>query len=192
MSAARYIIWGVWIVYLLVWIIAAPTAKRTLDRDRQARLFFGVRLALAAGVIAMLGSPSLRHTLVRIAPSFRTQNLAIATAGDLLGILGIALACWARFTLGRNWGMPMSHVENAQLVTCGPYATIRHPIYSCILLVILGSALASNYLWLVPFLLAGVQFLYSARREEARMAQLFPGEYPGYVQRTKMLVPGIL
>lgn len=57
-------------------------------------------------------------------------------------VLGLGLAVWARIYLGRNWGMPTSTKEDPELVTSGPYRTIRHPIYTGILLAMIGSAIA--------------------------------------------------
>jgi len=59
--------------------------------------------------------------------------------GVALCALGIGLAIWARTYLGRNWGMPMSRKENPELVTSGPYAYVRHPIYTGLLIAMLGS-----------------------------------------------------
>ena len=52
----------------------------------------------------------------------------------MLVALGLGLAIWARAHIGRNWGLPMSRKAYPELVTSGPYAVIRHPIYVGILL----------------------------------------------------------
>ena len=86
----------------------------------------------------------------------------------------------------------MSRKERPELVTTGPYAFVRHPIYAGIILALLGAAIAESIFWLVPFFLAGAYFIYSARSEEKIMAQEFPDAYPAYQRRTKMLVPFLL
>ena len=55
---------------------------------------------------------------------------------------GIGLAIWARIHLGRNWGMPTSQKADPELVTTGPYRFVRHPIYTGLLVALLGTALA--------------------------------------------------
>ena len=85
--------------------------------------------------------------------------------------------------------MPMSTKENPELVTTGPYAFVRHPIYTGILLAMLGTAIGENVSWLLPLLLFGGYFIYSARREEELMLRQFPEQYPAYMRRTNMLVP---
>src|SRR6185503_8446049 len=109
--------------------------------------------------------------------------------GDACAVVGITFAIWARYTLGRNWGMPMSVKEKPELVTSGPYALVRHPIYTGVLLALLGSTFVVGLWWLIIFAVGTIYFLYSAAREEALMMKEFPNEYPAYKARTKMLIP---
>ena len=66
---------------------------------------------------------------------------------------------------------------------------MRHPIYSGVLLMILGTALASGPAWLVAAAGAAAYFVMSLRVEEADMASLFPDDYPQYAAHTKRLIP---
>jgi protein-S-isoprenylcysteine O-methyltransferase Ste14 len=104
---------------------------------------------------------------------------------------GVYLAIWARLVLGANWGMPMTQKQDPQLVTSGIYGYIRHPIYSGVLLMSLGSFLAVNYYWSLVFIVAAIYFVYSARVEERLMKKQFPTAYPAYMKRAKMLIPFI-
>jgi protein-S-isoprenylcysteine O-methyltransferase Ste14 len=74
-------------------------------------------------------------------------------------------------------------------VTTGPYSSVRHPIYSGILLAMIGTALAVSLYWLVAVVLVGGYFIYSAVMEERYMATALPDTYPRYQQETKMLIP---
>ena len=105
--------------------------------------------------------------------------------GLALFLLGLALAVWARVYLGRNWGMPMSEKVDPELVTTGPYSTVRHPIYSGIILAMIGTTVAVSLYWLIAVVLVGAYFVYSAVMEERYMTGLFPGAYPRYKQSTK-------
>ena len=107
-------------------------------------------------------------------------------------LLGLALAVWARVYLGRNWGMPMSQKDDPELITTGPYHLIRHPIYSGIILAMIGTAIAVSLYWLVAVAVLGAYFLYSAVMEERFMTGLFPESYPAYKRSTRMLIPFIL
>jgi protein-S-isoprenylcysteine O-methyltransferase Ste14 len=110
-------------------------------------------------------------------------------AGLALWVLGLGLAVWARVCLGQNWGMPTSTKEDPELVTAGPYRTIRHPIYTGFLLALTGSAIAISVWWLIGVALIGGYFVYSAFVEERNLTRSFPRAYPEYKASTKMLIP---
>jgi len=110
----------------------------------------------------------------------------------LLFLSGLGLAVWARVFLGRNWGMPMTQKDEPELVTGGPYGRVRHPIYTGILLAMLGTGLAVDLYWLIALGVTGPYFLYSAMVEEKRLIATFPVAYPSYRARTKMLIPFVL
>jgi protein-S-isoprenylcysteine O-methyltransferase Ste14 len=74
-------------------------------------------------------------------------------------------------------------------VTTGPYRRVRHPIYSGIILAMIGTAIAVSWYWLLAVVLLGAYFVYSAVMEERYIAGLFPDTYPAYKRSTKMLVP---
>jgi protein-S-isoprenylcysteine O-methyltransferase Ste14 len=83
----------------------------------------------------------------------------------------------------------MSRKEKPELVTSGPYSVIRHPIYTGLILAMLGSAIGVNLSWALLLVPVGAYFIYSARREEAVMLKLFPEQYAAYMARTGMLAP---
>jgi protein-S-isoprenylcysteine O-methyltransferase Ste14 len=107
-------------------------------------------------------------------------------------VSGLGLAVWARIYIGRNWGMPMTEKDEPELVTSGPYELVRHPIYSGILLALVGTSLATNIYWLFVALVIAVYFIYSARVEERSLTRTFPTAYPSYRAKTKMLIPLVL
>ena len=141
----------------------------------------------AAGVDIGAGDEAVERIRQVVATTARPGVLG--GIGVAACLAGFAFAVWARIELGRNWGMPMSLKEGHELVTAGPYAYVRHPIYGGILLAVLGSALAESPAWLVLLAIFSVYFLYSAKTEEGLMRTLFPGQYPDYVRKTKMLIP---
>jgi len=142
MKATYLVLLAFWLVLLAYWAISAARAKKNL---RTSRSWFVVRLLFVVAFLALLRwVPAFRH-LARIRPT----NPVFIVTGLLLCGLGLALAVWARANLGRNWGVPMSVKEGAELVATGPYRYIRHPIYSGILLGILGSTLVAGFVWLL-------------------------------------------
>jgi protein-S-isoprenylcysteine O-methyltransferase Ste14 len=192
MVAYRVALAALWLIFIAVWVTAAFTAKKSLGGGRVWWREVGVRIAIIVLVLLLLRIPILHHALQHGREHMLNADPRLALAGTILCAFGVALAIWARVYLGGNWGLPMSRKAEPELVTTGPYAFVRHPIYSGLLLALLGSALAESYLWLVPFVIGGAYLIYSARTEERLMARTFPDRYPDYRRRTKMLVPFVL
>lgn len=183
----RSLIAAFWLILFAYWAIAAISAKRTIG-TRERRRAMALRLSLIVLVVLALRIPALRQML-RIAQGQLTNVAILNVLGVVLCAIGVGLAIWARVHLARNWGMPMSRKENPELVTTGPYAYVRHPIYAGILLAMLGSAIAASVVWVIPLILFGTYFVYSARREEELMTSQFPEAYPAYMKRSSMLLP---
>jgi protein-S-isoprenylcysteine O-methyltransferase Ste14 len=188
MAVYRWIIGACWLVFLGVWTVTAFGAKPSV-KDRHWRRQRWLQLAILIAALLVSRFTGVRHALDQ--HGFAVHDPSAGFIGVALVFLGVGLAVWARFVLGRNWGQPMTQRENPELVTAGPYSVIRHPIYTGILTAMLGSAIAITSLMFLIFLLVAVYFIYSARQEEKRMALLFPAQYPAYKARTKMLLPFI-
>jgi protein-S-isoprenylcysteine O-methyltransferase Ste14 len=88
--------------------------------------------------------------------------------------------------------MPMTEKAEPELVTSGPYRFVRHPIYSGLLLALLGTALAINLFGLIVVVVLGAFFYYSASVEERNLTTSFPTAYPAYRAATKMLIPFVM
>ncbi|HTT07079.1 MAG TPA: isoprenylcysteine carboxylmethyltransferase family protein [Steroidobacteraceae bacterium] len=180
---------AMWLVLVCYWLVSASKAKPNVTRQR----YYGLplRVALIALIIVLLRSPQLRLWL-RQARAVLMPHGSVALIGLALCALGLGLAMAARIQLGRNWGMPMSQKVEPQLVTGGPYAYARHPIYGGLMLGMLGSALSDDLFWALPLLLFTPYFIVSALREEKLMLEQFPAEYEEYRSRTKLLIPFVI
>ena len=170
-----------WLAFIAIWFLAALIARPVARRSTPARAL--LRLALV--VIAAL---SLRYGDRFPTVAFGGYRAQVALAGAVLCVLGLLFASWARLTLGRSWGMPMTVNQQTALVTTGPYALVRHPIYTGVSAMLIGSALVFppavvGAAVLIPY------FVLSAFREERDMGRLFPDVYPDYMRHTKRLVP---
>jgi protein-S-isoprenylcysteine O-methyltransferase Ste14 len=182
--AVAVVILVLWIAFWIYWFAAAATGIKA-GRTRWGR-FVGVRIAVI--VLAVL---LIRSNTFRGGPTI-TRDPWLQAVGLVVFVSGLALAVWARRYLGRNWGMPMSEKADPELVTAGPYRKVRHPIYSGIILAMVGTAIAVSWFWLFAVILLGGYFFYSALMEERYMAGVFPDTYPAYKRSTKMLVPFVL
>ncbi len=160
-----------WIALLIFWLASARLTKRRAKSVPWARARnVAIRLGLAILFIAIFQTASMRHEATRLnlmgtfldTPVLRIFDFAVA-------IMGLLFATWARITIGRNWGMPMSLRENHELVTRGPYAWVRHPIYTGLFMALLGTTL----FYLLPLsilfsLLLSIYYFYAACREERK------------------------
>jgi protein-S-isoprenylcysteine O-methyltransferase Ste14 len=176
------ILLGSWAAFLITWLGTAWRAKRTAYRSPAAAL--GMAGFIVVVILLHFTLPHLPSSLVTLSPSFARGAL-----GDILCVTGIAYAIRARLSLGSNWGLPMSRKESPALVTTGPYARVRHPIYTGVLLALLGSAIVTGIAVVFVALAVGGYFLVSAFREERHLRIEFPDAYPGYQARTKRFIP---
>lgn len=186
-SASHNVIAALWGAWLALWLAAALNVKRTQWRERGwATLWNRVPVLLG---MAMLPSPRL------VPPALNERILPAGPVWPLLGLVlvvaGLALTVWARWHLGRNWSGVVTVKENHTLIRDGPYRLIRHPIYSGLVLALIGTALAiGSARGFVATALILVGFLVKLRVEEARMRETFP-EYTEYCRHTARLLPGV-
>jgi protein-S-isoprenylcysteine O-methyltransferase len=118
------------------------------------------------------------------------HSTAMNVAGLVLTASGLALAIWARVTLGRNWSGTVTFKENHELVQSGPYALVRHPIYTALLLMYLGTALAIGAVGgLIGLPILFLSFWIKFRQEEAVMTAHFGNQYVDYKKRVRAIIP---
>lgn len=186
MSLYHEVIGICWLAFFAVWAIAAMTLGGGGNR-RNSPMEFGGQLLFIVAIFLWLRYGGR----VPVQPSGVPANEVAATVGAVLCIVGTAFASWARVVLGRNWGMPMTHHEAPELVTSGPYSYVRHPIYTGLSAMWIGTALV--YPLAVPASVVLIAYsLFSAIREERDMEQRFPEEYSEYKKHSKMLVPFLI
>ena len=183
-----------WAAFLLVWGVTALFVKRDVHGGGYAAIwlrFWVLRLAVAA-LIVFVAARLARRAGSSGAVFFRgifTPPPALGWAAAALTAIGIGFAIWARLYIGRNWSPRPAVKEHHELVTTGPYAYVRHPIYTGILLATLGSALLGTLFGIVMFIVLAITFALRIGKEEQLMLELFPRHYPEYQKHTKRLVP---
>jgi protein-S-isoprenylcysteine O-methyltransferase Ste14 len=192
----HWVVVSLWAAFILGWLVFAQFNKKASSSVPWRRRAYGLRLILliVVLVIALVRRRAGHHPRGEFARSVgRLLLYHPGPAGQWIGVglmvLGFGFAFWARVHLGRNWGMPMSLRQDHELVTSGPYAYVRHPIYTGLLLATIGTTLAIGLLGAWFFVVCFVYFLVSARIEEKMMLAQFPEAYPAYRRRTKMLIP---
>jgi len=189
MHSLTFIIAIGWIIFWLYWIASARGSKKGTHSHANLKQFIRIRIVTFPIAVALVILFKNLPDSLKNHYQNAINNHLVLTAGLLMFLIGFMLAISARRCLGKNWGMPMTEKQNPELVTSGPYAYIRHPIYTSILLMVLGSFFIVNIYWLIVFIIASVFFIYSALAEEKLMTQQFPKVYPSYKAKTKMLIP---
>ena len=118
---------------------------------------------------------------------------SIGFAADAVVAIGLMITLWARFTLGANWSGAVTFKENHELITTGPYAFARHPIYTGLLTMLLGTVIISGHASGFAILTLGTIMLWLKSLDEERMmTKHFPDAYPPYKRRVAALIPFIL
>ncbi len=171
---------ALWVAFLAYWVFAAGSAKPGTRNSQHVAVRFTI--ALAVVLIVRVLKPSVGEV----------HSVVVGAVGLAVIVAGLGFAVWARLHLGRNWGMPMTVKEDPELITTGPYALVRNPIYSGMLLALIGTALTTNLAVLIAAVALGAYFVYSATVEDRNLTRLFPDTYPAYRERTKMLIPYVL
>lgn len=184
---SRYLIPAFWLVWLLGWTLAAFGTKRTQWREPGADAIWN-RGPVILGTVMLLFPRWLPAALTyRFVPG----GAELPVIGMLMVLLGLLFAAWARVHLGGNWSGTVTVKEGHTLITNGPYRWVRHPIYTGMLMALLGTALAIGAAY--GFIAAGLillGFIIKLLVEEARMRDTFP-EYDDYARHTARLIPGV-
>jgi protein-S-isoprenylcysteine O-methyltransferase Ste14 len=177
---------SLWILFGIYWAVSALSVKRT-QRMEAAGLRFGTVAVLV--VAAVLIFSHSRHFGL-LGQRFVPDRQWIKGLSVLLVAAGVGLAIWARRHLGEFWSARVALKMDHELIQSGPYARVRHPIYSGMLLALIGTALfVGEWRALVGVALVFVAHWQKARREETLLAGQFGPAYEDYRQRTGSLLP---
>ena len=185
LSAIGYI----WAALGLIWLAGIAFSKATVRRQPAGPRLF--HLAIAFTGFSLLGSRyfATGWLATRILP----ERNWIELTGILLTALGCGIAIWARITIGANWSGQATVKAGHELITTGPYAFARHPIYTGLLTGALGSALVIGELrCALGMLLIVLALMIKMSQEEKLMTQTFPDAYPKYRRQVKALIPGVM
>ena len=181
----RYIntVWGLVAIY---WIVGMMLAKRTVKSE--SIVSSAMHIALGCAAVLLVWHPAsgkgfLGHRLIPSAGWVPWLGLAVT-------IGGCAFAIWARAILGSNWSSLVTVKQDHELILRGPYAVVRHPIYSGFLFALTGTVVAVGEVRaFIGLGLAFLGFLLKSAAEEKFMLEEFSAEYARYRQRVRRLIP---
>jgi protein-S-isoprenylcysteine O-methyltransferase Ste14 len=179
----------VWIAFLIYWQIKADDTKTTQRLEPAASRI----LRVLTFPIALVLLSTTRIPLPWLYLPLWPPGLWPFWLGAALTVAGILFAVWAREHLGRNWSRSVTIKQGHELIVTGPYAVVRHPIYTGILAGFLGMAIAiSQVRGFIVFVLIFLVFRVKLRMEEEWMRSQFGETYAAYARRTAALAPYLL
>ena len=175
-----------WIAFLIYWQIKAFNTKTTRRLEPAASRILRVLIFLIAIVLLSTTRIPLRWLYLQPWPT----GLWPFWLGAAVMVGGLLFAVWAREHLGSNWSRSVTIKQGHELITTGPYAVVRHPIYTGILAGFLGTAIAlSEVRGYIAFVLIFLALWLKLRMEEQWMRSQFGETYATYAHQTAALVP---
>lgn len=178
-----------WLAWCLYWWISARDTKATVRLETVGSRYRHIA-PLVMGAL-LIGLPALR--LPVLGAYILPPDWAQYVIGVVLTIAGLGFTVWARRTLGRNWSGLVTVKADHELIRTGPYALVRHPIYTGLLLAFVGSAIARDQWRAVLGLLMIVIGLWrKLKLEERWMTETFGEAYARYRQEVRALVPFLI
>ncbi len=186
MSDPAHWIDAAWLIFFVYWLISGFQLNKMKRSEPLSQRFS--RPALTITILVLLYSAAYRWDFLNGPFVPRAWWLPYFTA--VLTWIGMGVAIWARYQLGRYWSVSVALREGHRLIRSGPYERIRHPIYTGIVTMLGATVLAvDRYRALIAFglILAGI--IWKARKEEALLAGEFGSEFDEHRRRTGFFLP---
>ena len=179
---------AVWILVAIYWVVGMVLAKPTIKSE--SILSSAMHIVLGCAAVLLVWEPAAGRGF--LGDRLASPAVWVAWLGLALTVGGCAFAVWARATLGSNWSSMVTVKQDHELILRGPYAMVRHPIYSGLLLALTGTAIAVGEVRaFIGLGLAFIGFLLKAAAEEKFMREEFSTEYARYCERVRRLIPFI-
>jgi protein-S-isoprenylcysteine O-methyltransferase Ste14 len=175
-----------WIAMFAIWVLAGFTLKQTEQSRSEGMSRIAVYVVWGGWWLLFghgFGIDPLSRRLLE--PAMTTVCIGLAITAT-----GLAFAVLARLYLGDNWSALTEVKEGHELIRIGPYAIVRHPIYSGLMLATLGTAVAYGEVsGFVGFFMVVAAWSYKSRLEESAMVEQFGAQYETYQAKVKGLLP---
>ncbi len=178
-----------WIALGLFWLAGMAFTKRAAQTQSAGARALHLVIALPGYLLLVDRNLAIGWLGEHFVPA--TSDTLIT--GLAITVTGCLFAAWARLVLGANWSGRVTLKENHELITTGPYALARHPIYTGLIFAAAGTVIAiGEWRCIIGIVLVVFAFVTKIRQEEPVMLRAFPDAYPAYRKRVKALIPGIL
>ncbi len=190
--------WGLLGGMMAVRVLSVVQVRRSGARftpDKQAieqegKVAFLVRFVgfffLVGMLVAYAFNPPWMRALDVLIPDFARW------LGFAFGLVGVSVAAWAQVTLGRQWSAQLQLTDGHRLITSGPYAWVRHPIYASLTALSIGFALVTANWFFIGFGALAIGMLFTRIPREERMMREGVAGYAEYSAKVRhRLLPGV-
>jgi len=176
-----------WFMFAAGFVVSIRKSRAKVTK-RDALSAYGLLIEFAAMCLVWGVRRPVGSTLF---PAPATVQAIIAFMALLLAGWSVALVSLAVRALGKQLNVQAKIVEGHELVTHGPYAIVRHPIYSSLLTMLIATGLAFSRWWMiVPALVLFVMGTSLRIRSEERLLRgTFGGKFDDYARRVPALLP---
>jgi protein-S-isoprenylcysteine O-methyltransferase Ste14 len=180
-----------WAAWLASWVAAARWSDRTAKQPARGEQALYRGATVVGAILLFIGSSGGSGGYFQGRDRLWDVDQPIAWMFVAIVALGLAFTWWARIYLGRLWSSSVTRKVDHRIVDTGPYAIVRHPIYTGLIVAIFATAALSGALTaIVGAVLMTLGFWIKARLEERFLrGQLGPEAYDAYRRRTPMLLP---
>lgn len=177
---------ALWVVFAVYWEVAAANSAATAVTESRGSRAMHLVLYFVAMVLLLIPVPGLRARFLPV-------SVAIIAFGLAFEATSLALAIWARHTLGRYWSGKVRLAADHELIRSGPYGVVRHPIYSGLFGMCLGTSLVYGEVHaLEGLVLLALAYWRKIALEERTLREGFGEAYEAYRAATWALIPGVL
>jgi protein-S-isoprenylcysteine O-methyltransferase Ste14 len=185
----NYLFLTIWLVWGAYWWILSKDVKTATRREPlSSRLLHIVPLVFAMLLLWIDHLP-----IPVLGDRFMPRAIWPFWVGVALTVGGLFFSVWARTHIGKNWSGIVTLKQGHELIVSGPYAIVRHPIYTGLLLALVGSAVArGEWRGVLAVLIAALALWRKLRLEERWMREQFGVQYQAYSQRVSALIPWLL
>jgi len=185
----RYLFPAMWLSWAAYWWVSSRNVKSAVRHESLVSRLLHIGPLILAGILLSVPNMPVRFLGERFLP-LTTWLFVVAAA---LTAAGLLFAVWARRYLGANWSATVTIKEGHELIVGGPYALVRHPIYTGLLLALVGSTMAiGEWRGVLAVALASAALWRKLRLEERWMRQQFGDVYGAYCRRVATLIPFVL
>jgi protein-S-isoprenylcysteine O-methyltransferase Ste14 len=175
-----------WCVFVVYWLVSAIKTRATREKESFASRYAVLLIEIVGFALIFNHRTGIGFLGDRVVP----RNLMGPILGTVFTWMGIGLAIWARYHLAEYWSARVTIKEGHQLIRTGPYARLRHPIYSGLVLAAIGSAVVVDR-WRCVFGVSLVLIGYwiKAKKEETMLTRQFGDAFREHQKHTGFLIP---